>query len=119
MGDVGGDLSGLAGKLGDGVLGDGLLTPRANKLGELHVEIRVELVSQDSSMFAQLDADGDGHLNLSELRGAVALLYPAAAWDDTVWVPFCEQYGADPAVGFSMDNFSKLRVVSNPHLILP
>ena len=69
------------------------ITPRENKLGELHVEIRVELVSQDSTMFAQLDTDRNGYLNLAELRGAVALLYPAAAWDDSVWRPFCEQYG--------------------------
>ena len=78
-------------------------------LGEIKIEITVELESKDSKLFAKLDLDGDGALNLAELRGAVRLLYPKAGWDDSVWEDFCLQYGTDPKRGFELGHFMALR----------
>eukprot|EP01048_Picozoa_sp_COSAG05_P009529 COSAG05_NODE_790_length_7320_cov_14.861654_4_plen_394_part_00 len=49
--------------------------------------------------------DGNGYMDLGEMKVMAAARFPGEEWDDGLWAPMCEDCGADPALGLNLQQF--------------
>ena len=71
---------------------------------------RVALTKFCTTARLQHDINHDTFLSKDEMKDWATAAIPGEEWDDSFWDPMCTSHGADPAKGFTKENFCSLMV---------